>query len=335
AFPAAPHVGEDLGWRGFDRLEPARGEITAEEVTNRILGWLGARDGSRPFFAWLHYWDPHTPYAPPGAVASAFYAGDPFSGDRRLADRPFLQKTHVGKDLMKWLGERRDPEYPSAMYAAEVHFVDRELGRVLRLLEERSLAERTVIVVVGDHGESLGEHEIFYNHIGLYETQLRVPLIVRVPGLPAGVRSATPVTHLDLAPTLAELFGVSLRHRPEGSSLVRLLAGNPAPDLEGDRRLVHEHAYNHQVALRSGVWKLIWPITRKTKNPALIGEPALYDLTTDPNERHDLASERPEVVAELAASLRAWTHVGRVPNGHDPKLNRAAVDRLRALGYLQ
>ena len=335
AFPAVTHVGEGLGWKGFDVLAEAKGELTADVVTGRLLDWLGKCDGSRPFFAWIHYWDPHTPYTPPAAVADAFYDGDPFAGERLLADRPFLQKTHAGKKLVAWLGERRDPEFPRAMYAAEIHYTDQELGRLLAFLDERGLAERTAIVVVADHGESLGEHEIYYDHVGLFEPSLRIPLIVRLPGFPAGRRPEVPVSQIDLAPTIEELFGVELAHPTDGLSLLPVLAGDPAHALEARKALVHEHAFNHQVAIRSGAWKLIRPITRAGANPALLSEDALFRMPDDPAEERNLAAAEAEVVTRLAGPLEPWLETGRVERGRDPGIDEAALEHLRALGYIQ
>jgi arylsulfatase A-like enzyme len=331
AFPAAPHVGEDFGWRGFTRLDPARQELDARRVTRRALAWLRARDAAKPFFAWVHYWDPHAPYAPPGGLPALFYQGDPAQGaEGRLRDRAYFAAGMPGEGDGEWLGEWRDPAYPRALYAAEVHHADRELGRVLRHLRREGLDSSVAVVVAGDHGESLGEHEVYYSHKGLFEPQVRVPFIVRLPGFPRGLRPPGLVTHLDLAPTLAALFALSLRHPMPGASLVPLLNGT-ATALP-PRAVVHESAHNNAVALRDGRWKLILPMGRRR---SLHGQaPQLFDLDADPGERRDLAGQESARVAAMSERLERWRALGRV-RSHEHAATAEVRERLRALGYVE
>ncbi|MGH7859815.1 MAG: sulfatase family protein, partial [Candidatus Binatia bacterium] len=332
AFPSVPHVGEGFAWRGFDVLEAARGELRAAAVTERFLEWLAARDDDRPFFAWLHYFDPHAPYDPPAEVAKEFYAGDPLQGEKRLADEPFIMGSPGMEYLREWLGERRDPEYPRAMYAAEVSYTDRQLGRVLGWMSAHGLDEKIAIVVVADHGESLGEHGIFYDHAGLYEQQLKVPLLVRVPGFPAGLRLDAPVGHEDLAPTIAELFGLELRNDVEGLSLAALLRGEKSAAVARRKSLIHEHAQNLLVAMRSGPWKLILPVERRHFLPS---SPVLFDLSADAGELRTLADTHPQVVSELRQGLESRLELGVVGHTKREPGDEEAVQRLRALGYVQ
>ncbi|MEA2627189.1 MAG: hypothetical protein QOD06_3234 [Candidatus Binatota bacterium] len=330
AFPSVPHVGEGLRWRGYDRLLPAVRELEAHETTERVLTWLSTRDEKRPFFAWVHYWDAHAPYTPPEDVQREFYHGDPYSGGEPFAKRPFFQSGYAPKVVVQWIGQKSDPEYPRAMYAGEIHNIDRELGRVLEFLDRSRGADRCAVIVIADHGESLGEHDIFFDHRGLYETQLHIPFLLRVPGFPAGLRPATRVSQLDLAPTLVELFGVNLEHELRGSSLVPLLRGEPSEALEGRRWLVHEANRNTEVAVRSGRWKLIWPIEKE--RPGAV--PRLFDLEADPAEVHDLSESRGDVVADLSARLRPWIAAGAKAPHHEVA-ESDAVRRLKALGYVR
>lgn len=336
AFPSAPHVGEDFGWRGFDRLVPARRQIDARAATDRILDWLASRDTSRRFFAWLHYWDPHAIYLPPAKIQELFYDGDPYAGSELLAERPHFERRKLGEKMRRWLGRRRDPEWPRAMYAGEVHYMDRELGRLMAYLDRSGLAERTAVFVIADHGESLGEHGIFYGHAGLYETQLHIPFMVRVPGFPGGSRPENLVSQVDVAPTIAELFGVSLRHavpgEPTGVSLVPWLT-DAASARSARTRLVSEHADNLEVAHRRGRWKLIFSVA---EDPVLPSRPRLYDLEADPREEHDLSTQRPDILEQLEKGLDPWISLGRVwASERAPiEVSPEAIERLRALGYV-
>jgi arylsulfatase A-like enzyme len=330
-FPAVPHVGPWMHWPGFDFLAPVEGVVEARENTGRAAGWL-RRNGSDPFFLWVHYFDPHTPYEPPPDIAARFYHGDREAGDGPpIAGREFFDLSPAGPGLRRWLALTRDPEYPPAMYAGEIHDADREIGRLLAELAGAGLEEETVVVVVADHGESLGEHGIYYDHAGVYEPQLKIPLIVHVPGL-APRRSDALVSTLDVAPTIGELTGVELRHDVSGLSLVALLEGEESAALAARSTFVHQNAKNHQVAVRQGPWKLIWPITQG--HPFLTPRPQLFQLEDDPGELVDLAEAEPDKVRALRRLIQPWIERGEVEKGDTMELDDAARQQLRALGYL-
>jgi arylsulfatase A-like enzyme len=327
-FTAVQHLARVAG-RGFDEFPAVDVELFADEVTDRALAWLRAGD-ERPFFLWVHYFDPHALYQPPPELAQRFYEGEREAGDGpTLASDPYFDLQSTPEDLRAWLGDACDPGWARAMYAAELFLVDRELGRLLDALDDAGARDETVVVVVGDHGESLGEHGIHYDHKGLYEESLAVPLLVSVPGLPAR-RVDIPVSTLDVAPTLTELLGVRLGHALPGASLVRALSGEPDPALTG-RTFVHQHMKNQAVAVRRGDWKLIWPIN--TEHPLFAAGPELYDLGTDPSESRDLAASEPGRVEELRAWIAPWIELGQVRAGKRADLDEEALERLRALGY--
>ena len=326
-FPAVGHVGKIPKWQGFDELLQAdRGTLRATQITNRVLGWLDDHE-REPFFAWAHYFDPHVIYSPPKRITEQFYTGDRNVGPGGLiAKHPYFEHQPL---TVSWLGRTKDPAWPRAMYAGEVHYADREVGRLLDELEARGLADSTLVIVTADHGESLGEHGIFYEHMGLYEPQIRVPLIIAVPGLEPRVVD-TRVSTLDITPTIAELLGVALETPISGLSLVPLLEGRTTEALES-RALVHENAANHSVCVRSGRWKLIWPIN--TEHPILPGEPELYDLEADPDELDNLAGRIPERVAELKPLVQPWIDLG--PKPVSGELDAETLAELRALGYTE
>jgi arylsulfatase len=330
AFVASRHLSTELGWRGFEELPPVAEQLTAEEVTDRAVAWLEGRAG-RPFFLWVHYWDPHMQYSPPAELAAEFYPGDPTAGSGpRIADEAYFER-FPREGVTEWLGDVRDPEWAKAMYAAELHYADREIRRLLDAAR-RTAGGQLVVAVTADHGESLGEHGIAYGHRGLYEPQLRVPLILHVPGGPPQ-RSDAMVSTLDVAPTLAELLGVELPAAAAGVSLAGLVRGADAAQEPPDRVHVYENARNQGVAVRKGDWKLIVGLERE--HPLFAGPPELYDLAADPGETLNLAADHPEVVAELTGQLAPWLALGVIESGTMPHLDAEAVERLRALGYLQ
>lgn len=329
-FTAVEHLARVAG-RGFEVFPGVVGELDAEEVTERALAWL--RDQARPpFFLWVHYFDPHVLYEPPAELAERFYEGDRAAGEGPpLASLAHFDLQSTPGELREWLGDTRDPDWAPSMYAAEVHHADRQLGRLLEELERLGLRSETAVIVAGDHGESLGEHGIHYDHKGLYEPQLRIPLVIDVPDRSAR-RIDVPVTTLDLAPTIAELLGVRLSRSTPGTSLVPLLSSATAADFPAERgTFVHQHMRNQAVAVRHEGWKLVWSINRE--HPLFPWQSRLFDLRADPEERVDLSGSEPRRVAQLRALAEPWIRLGPVRPGERADLDPAALERLRALGY--
>lgn len=246
-----------------DRIPRRRGQAhprrRADAVLDRALRWINGTSGS-PFFAWLHFYDAHAPYE---AMA-------PF--DRAYAGHP---------------------------YEAAIASVDAQIGRLRAYLDDHDLTRRTVLVVIGDHGEGLGEHGELTHGLFLYQSVLRVPFILRAPAAPGGRRVRTAVSSADVTPTVLDLLGVPPIEDLDGRSVVPMLlrassdagADVYAENLYPQRRF----KWSEMRAIRSGPLKLI----DKTR-------PELYDLARDPGEAHDLSAEQPEVVARLARRLREW-----------------------------
>ena len=288
--------------RGFDTYiddfdsTKARGlggavQRPANEVVDRALPWLEqAKDGR--FFAWLHFYDAHTPYDPPEPYATE-YAGRPYNG--------------------------------------EIAFVDAQLGRVIAFLEREGLMDRTVIAVIGDHGESLDEHGEASHGFFIYESTTRVPFVIRAPyDRVAGRRVADPVRAVDLLPTVLDLVGVATPNGISGMSLVPLMTGARRElDLESYAESMyplHHFGWSDVRAMRSGRFK-VFDAPR----------PELYDLELDPLESRNLFEERRTVADQMLGRLRAmhdrFTSAGpssQPATDMDPDVRA----RLAALGYV-
>ena len=263
----------------------------ANEVVDRALPWLESVKDRR-FFAWLHFYDAHTPYDPPEPYRTE-YAGRPYNG--------------------------------------EIAFVDSQLGRVVDFLERRGLKERTVIAVIGDHGESLDEHGEASHGFFIYESTTRVPFVIRVPfaGL-AGRRVADPVRAVDLAPSVLDLLGVAAPAHIAGASLVPLMTGAVRElgleTYSESMYPLHHFGWSDVRAMRLGRFKFF-------DAP----RPELYDLDRDPHEEHNLVGERRLVADQMQARLQKL-HAQFSAAGPS-SLPAPAVDpevraRLAALGYV-
>jgi arylsulfatase A-like enzyme/predicted Zn-dependent protease len=235
-------------------------ERTADQVNARVFDWLGRRRPGR-FFLWVHYYDPHEPYRPPETPGRTLHG----SG-----------------------------------YDREISYVDACFGDLVKRLRDGGLLDRSVLVVVGDHGESLGEHGEDTHGYFLYDATLRVPFILRAPGLvPRGLTVGGPVELVDVAPTVLDLLGLPPLEKAQGKSL--------RPRIEGtdDGRLAVAHAETLMPRLEYGLAALHMirdPRYKYIEAP----RPELYDIEKDPGERHDLASGEADRSREMAAILSAW-----------------------------
>ncbi len=323
AFPVTAEFGFDQGFETFDasflprktdRLVTRQGVVNtgnvqrgAAETVDLALEWLATVES--PFFVWLHFFDPHDPLLLPPDEFLAQY--EPLPTDER--------------DRLR------------ALYDVEIEYMDRELGRFWDALRARGSWDRTVVCVTADHGEGLGDHD-WWTHGVLYQEQIRVPLVLRGPGVPAGLVVDDLVRTMDLAPTLLDLAGQAAGERPrmDGVSLVPLLRGEPLEleyaYAESVNRLTYGFSPTIQdkkdevlFTLCDGRWKYTHHLTDRPSSE-------LYDLATDPAEQANLHAQRPDVVERLLAELKRRPFLPSrqlMDGGADPE----NVELLRALGY--
>jgi arylsulfatase A-like enzyme/Flp pilus assembly protein TadD len=272
--------GLDRGFQVYDDKAPAEQigeygypERNARQMTDAALAWLAKRPAGKPFFLWVHYYDPHAPYNPPGV----------------------------------------DPRAPGGqLYAGEVAYMDREIGRLLG-----NLPRHCVIAAVGDHGESLGEHGERTHGVFLYHSTLHVPLIVAGPGVPQGKAVAEAAPTLRLASTLLRLTGAG----PAFGEPLPGLGGKPAGTLYAESRFpLTAYGWSPLEAVFDGRWKLI-----------VAPRPELYDLGADPGETRNLLSDRRDDARRLKTALQAAqrSFKPRKAEAADPELARS----LQSLGY--
>ncbi|MEZ5332679.1 MAG: sulfatase [Thermoanaerobaculia bacterium] len=281
----------------------------ADASVDAALAWLDGV-GDVPFFLFLHVIDPHLAYDAPAPFLGRFSDGAPSPMRRRR---------------LSWIREqvRRDDAFDFApliaAYDEEVLFVDAQLGRLRRGLEERALDGRTLVVVTSDHGEEFGDHGGFEHGHSVHEELLHVPLLLVGPGVDAG-RTSAPVTLLDVAPTILEALGVGLGSELPGSSL---LAEPPT-----GRTLVAERTLygDEEKAAIRWPWKLLWTPESGTL--------ALFDLDADPGELRDRLPEEPAIAERLHELLEALAALEAQEPGGSAVLDADTERELRSLGYI-
>jgi len=351
-------LGSDFNFdQGFDRYveswneePPAPGIDTTGAITVTALArqLLEEISPERPFFLWVHYLDPHFPYSPPGEFRDLFQNDEYFEPNRQI--RVDLERTKrdtfgIGRDQV--LDGHDDLSFYIARYDAEIVHADAEIGRLLNAARGQGLLRDTLTIVTSDHGESLAEHEYYFDH-GRYgfQTCLRVPLIFHYPGVIAPAVDPDPVELLDLAPTILEFAGVelgggrwlqgrSLKPRLEGS---RLDPGRPI------------YAFSEAGYGRQDMWQRIIRNRRykfadsregnaqRHMSGGLGKRYALYDLEVDPGEIDNLVDAMPEMAEEMLALVTRWYEtpfdaIGG-SSGDVGEMDDATRAQLKALGYL-
>ena len=306
-------------YRGYTWESKYHKSRKAEAVNQTAMELLDiARAQDKPWFAFLHYWDPHTPYLPPPPFERMFYSGDECDPNNRSMDpvydcEPFtyyfrgwmctpdpsdtedIQKKRLWTDL----------RYVNAQYDASIAYMDASLASLFQYLHDNGVMDETLLIITADHGEELDEHELWYDHHGLYETNCHVPLIIRCSGVvPEGQRLTGIVTLKDIAPTILDYAGLSDRAEQEKMEGVSLRSLIDSSSDAGTTESVYltECGWMKKRGWRTKQWKLI---IEAGGTPEVYNTPdlELYDIEDDPDEVYNLAEEAPEVVKRLKAEM--------------------------------
>lgn len=312
------------GWDSWRNYIKEGRRTAARFVASDVLGWLDARDESKPFFLYVHTIDPHVPYIPPEEVL-AEYDGEPYDGpvDFRR-DRELLEKIKAGSLRLN----ARDKRRLEALYDGEITYHDTHFAAVLEGLERRGLADDTVVVFTADHGEELFDHDSVGHGHSLFEELLHIPLVMRIPGLTdEATRVSEPVGLVDVLPTILEAVGQDASeesgavHNPSGRSLLPLVAG------------AHEDAPGASIAGFLNGWRSIvsgrWKLIQRTHLRWM-----LFDLQSDPREQHDVAARHPMVVRHLRGLLGVAMQGETAHAAEETEIDDETREQLEALGYV-
>lgn len=319
-------------------LRAARSSVLANE---RAIPWIQAH-AAEPFFLYVHVIDPHQPYDPPESLLDGSIRDRWPAGDRRwqLARSPSTGRGTGRTGYVARMEPTRGDAIVSVshgLYEAAVERCDQSFGRLMAALDDAGVRERTLVVVLGDHGEEFLEHGMMGHENSLYDDVVHVPLILSLPGaLPVGLRIEAPAGLVDVGRTLLELAGLPPGSLGEASllPLIRSTGGEASPR---PLFIVHRstHADGRLTPIRSmdglveGDFKLI-------RNGPTQLRPTweLYDLASDPGEHRNLVDEQPDVAAQLRSVLEPLRSRPEVRSG-EVELDEPTRERLRALGYVE
>jgi arylsulfatase A-like enzyme/Tfp pilus assembly protein PilF len=282
---------DDFDPRALAGANLASAQRDGAQTVAAASAWLDRHPTDRPFFLWLHLYDAHDPYTPPEPFAS---------------------------------------RYPGRPYEAEIAYLDELVGRLRGALERRPRWDRTALVVTADHGEGLGEHREQYHGFFVYDSTVRVPLLVRLPGAAlAGRTVVTAASHVDVVPTFLELAGLPEEPGLDGRSLVALATAPPDPG-----RVVYSESLYPLLHYGWAPLRAARDAGRKyIEAPA----PELYDLARDGAETRNLVDAQRRVAVELRrrlAALRERLEAAAGPAARPADLDEETLARLAALGYV-
>ena len=282
-----------------------RSDVTVE----RALGWLRA-PRQKPFFLWIHFWDPH---------------------DRMIMPPEELVKSFVKPGMSP-------DEVKRAIYSAEVNFVDEQVGKLLALLRESAQYDNTLIAIVADHGQGLGQHG-WWSHRLEYQEDIHVPLILRGPEWPHGRLVGELTRTIDILPTILETLGITPPDKLEGESLVGLMEGRAeAPRMAYSDQIIEYDVVGFNIAQQrpkdnlsyvamDRTWKLLYRYTYPQ-------ESELFNLIDDPHELKNIAAQHPDQFQRLKKYLDECDGYVTRPFTEEALPDKAIIKSLSALGYV-
>lgn len=281
----------------------------------KSIGWIQANPGKK-FFLFLHAFDVHAPYnASPEFNVFYKYRG-PYKAEE------------ITLDKIESL-ESPEYEYMVSQYDAGIRRADHELGQLFKMLEETGLTKTTILIMMSDHGEMLNERGTWGHIYPLYEELIRVPLIIKIPGIKKAVIKGQVPAMTSILPTILDLLGIPFDKDIMKNSLKPLIQGRDVRFNEIISETGRIKGHRLCRAIRTKKWKLI--SYEEEKKPSSV---ELFDLENDPDERHDVSEQNPKVAEELLGKLLSFRGSRRY-EAKKKKIDRQTLERLKSLGYLR
>jgi choline-sulfatase len=307
------------------------GMESAEEITPAVMDWLGRNASSDNWLLHINYWDSHTPYRAPAEFGNPF-ADDPLPGwltEELLQEHRRQPGGHGAQEVSMW-DNSENPRWPRHMgevknmadwrrmidgYDCGTRYMDGHIGQILDSLESAGVLGDTAIIVTSDHGENLGELNSYGEHGTSDYITHRIPMIIRWPGMNAGTVDVGLHYNLDLAPTLADIFGQDRRAPWQGQSYAATLRGGT--DCGREHLVLGQCCHGAMRCVRFGPWCYIRVIHDFYH---LYPREMLFNIVEDPHETTDLAAQRPDICAQGAHIMLTWHEdmMLQMPDAVDP-----------------
>ena len=300
--PASRGFKNYLSFEGWGAWED-RPATKAGNMNNAAIPELDRLlDNEEPFFLFMRHMDPHSPYLPPAPYDGMFYHGDERDPENKSMD-PVMDFNPFCDYFATWMPPGiTDKDYVIAQYDGAIAYLDASLAKLFKVLESRGVLDDTIVIINSDHGETLYDHDCYFDHHGIYDVTLHVPLIIHYPSkVPAGKVLDGYTTHPDLVPTILDLAEIECDIDFDGTSLTDMISGEVTS--HSCEFYITECTWMRKHGWRTPEWKLIIAL-----EPDFHFKPEieLYNLIEDPEEYNNLAEELPEVVATLKARMEAW-----------------------------
>jgi len=349
---ATTNVGfKNVSGRGFDtyidyegwKADAGDGRAHKAENLNDValpeLERLASQE--KPFFLFLRHMDPHSPYLPPKPYDKMFYQMNEFDPDNHSLD-PVMAFKPFCDYFATWFPEGcTDKDYIISQYDSAIAYMDTCIQVILQKLKDLGLENDTLVVFTSDHGETLHDHDCYYDHHSLYDPTLVVPLAFRFPGrIPQGARVDDTCRLQDVTPTVLDILGIDTGINFDGRSLLPLAMGTPMPKI--DEFYITECTWMRKHGWRTPKWKYI-----KALEPDFHFKPEveLYDLENDPLEYTNIAELRQDIVMMLDKKMNDFIQgrekeVGRTnpmhnnPNWHGLNIGRGFLSSEEAYNSL-
>ena len=290
------------GWGSADGGQSPKAERLNDVAIPELKRLAGSE---KPFFLFLRHMDPHSPYLPPEPFMRIFYDGNEFDPENESL-KPVYEFAPFADYFRSWFPSGlTDKEYVIAQYDGAVSYMDAAIANIFQTIETLGIDEETLVVITSDHGETLHDHECYYDHHGIYDCTLVVPLAFHWTGkVPAGGRIPDYCQLKDIMPTVLDLFGMKSDIQFDGRSLAPWMRGEhrePEPEF-----YITEATWMRKHGWRTPEWKYMHAL-----EPDFHFKPEieLYNLICDPEEYDNLAESEPDIVEMLEKRMLA--HVVR------------------------
>ncbi len=298
--PASQGFDRYLDYEGWNASPDGRAH-KAENLNVVALTEMERLAGEdKPFFLFLRHMDPHSPYLPPEPFHKMFYQRNELDPNNHSLEPVYAFKPFCDY-FYSWFPDGcTDKDYIIAQYDAEIAYMDNCIQTLLEKLDDLGLRENTIVVFTSDHGETLYDHDCYFDHHGMYECTLTVPFAIRYEGKTKTTRIKDICQVKDVMPTILDVMGIKSKIRFDGRNLMKQVRGEPLA--QESEMYITECTWMRKHGWRTPQWKLMVAL-----EPDFHYKPEveLYDLLNDPQELHNVAQENPETVAYLRERMLA------------------------------